>query len=638
MSLQRNSGDSRTTWIFGNCELDELSRQLRVDGKLVELETKPLEVLRQLLLRAGEVVTKQELFDLVWPGLVVVDGSLATAVSKLRRALNDRDATMIATVARVGYRFDATVRVRHTEEPIVLAPLSGQTAELISTSAAQPTRSRPISPGWFAAVSVVCLILLAAPVFLSSKRRLTPPGPAANSVAVLPFQNTDTNADLDYLRVSLADEVATELSNVRSLSVRPSTTTDKALAVDPDVLRVGHTLNVTNVVTGHYGTEDGQLRVTMEATNVQNNRVIWRDSLSAPVGDLLALRDQIVARTKGHLAVALGAGRQSSADIRPASNEAYELYLRSLSFPYDPEPSKEARQMLEKSIELDASFAPAWLMLSRRYYVDTRYASGNDPAMSRFEAALERSRVLNPNDVAASAGLVAYHTERGELEKALEEAQDLVHRRPDSADAHYSLSYVFRYAGLLEKAATQCDIAFLLDRHTQNSGLRSCAVVFLLGGNYERAMDYVRLDPPGSSWSKALSAHIFLRSGRGDEAVRLGPPGIPQWRSFDALVACANHQPSAEVDALTSRVQPADDPETNYFAASHLAYCGKTDAALALLKQAILGGYCSYPALDTDPFFIKVRNLPQFGKLRASGAKCQARFVLEPGLIKLSRW
>jgi DNA-binding winged helix-turn-helix (wHTH) protein len=221
MSLRRNSGDSRTTWIFGSCELDELSRRFRVDGKLVELETKPLEVLRQLLLRAGEVVTKQELLDLVWPGLVVVDGSLATAVSKLRKALNDRDATMIATVARVGYRLEATVRVRHTGEPIALAPLPGQTAGGISTSAAQPKRSRPISTGCFAAVSVVCLILLAGAVFLSSKGRLAPSGPGANSVAVLPFQNTDTNADLDFLRVGLADEVATELSNVRSLSLNP---------------------------------------------------------------------------------------------------------------------------------------------------------------------------------------------------------------------------------------------------------------------------------------------------------------------------------------------------------------------------------------------------------------------------------
>ncbi len=65
-------------WRFAGCEFDELSLQLRVKGRAAELELKPLEVLLQLLLHAGEVVTKEALLDAVWPGLNVVDGSLAT--------------------------------------------------------------------------------------------------------------------------------------------------------------------------------------------------------------------------------------------------------------------------------------------------------------------------------------------------------------------------------------------------------------------------------------------------------------------------------------------------------------------------------------------------------------------------------
>ena len=76
-------------WRFADCELDELRRELRVRGSVVDLEAKPWEVLHQLVLHAGEVVTKDELLDSVWPGLTVVDGSLATAVSKLRKALGD---------------------------------------------------------------------------------------------------------------------------------------------------------------------------------------------------------------------------------------------------------------------------------------------------------------------------------------------------------------------------------------------------------------------------------------------------------------------------------------------------------------------------------------------------------------------
>lgn len=103
-------------WRFGHCEFNELKRELRVAGSPVELEAKPLEVLHQLLLHAGEVVTKDELLDSVWPGLSVVDGSLATAVSKLRKVLgSDEDA--IATVPRIGYRLAVPVHTKAVPPP-----------------------------------------------------------------------------------------------------------------------------------------------------------------------------------------------------------------------------------------------------------------------------------------------------------------------------------------------------------------------------------------------------------------------------------------------------------------------------------------------------------------------------------------
>src|SRR3954468_7051905 len=82
-------------WRFADCEFEDLALQLRVKGDLVGLELKPLEVLQQLLLRAGEVVSKEELLDTVWPGLTVVDGSLATAISKLRKALGDQNSSIV---------------------------------------------------------------------------------------------------------------------------------------------------------------------------------------------------------------------------------------------------------------------------------------------------------------------------------------------------------------------------------------------------------------------------------------------------------------------------------------------------------------------------------------------------------------
>ncbi|MBX9599959.1 MAG: winged helix-turn-helix domain-containing protein [Bryobacteraceae bacterium] len=104
-------------WRFGKCEYDETTRQLRVEGRVTDLESKPLDVLQQLLLHAGEVLTKDELLEAVWPGLNVVDGSLATAVSKLRKAIGDEDQTVILTVPRIGYRLGAPVQSKRVSPP-----------------------------------------------------------------------------------------------------------------------------------------------------------------------------------------------------------------------------------------------------------------------------------------------------------------------------------------------------------------------------------------------------------------------------------------------------------------------------------------------------------------------------------------
>lgn len=118
MSESSSSRRRRRLWRFADAEFDEASWALRVGGRAVALEGKPLEVLHELLLRAGEVVTKDEILDAVWPGVTVVEGSLATAVSKLRKALGTREDNVIETVPRIGYRLTATVRIESIDSPL----------------------------------------------------------------------------------------------------------------------------------------------------------------------------------------------------------------------------------------------------------------------------------------------------------------------------------------------------------------------------------------------------------------------------------------------------------------------------------------------------------------------------------------
>lgn len=108
----------RRLWKFSGAEFDEASWSLRVKGQVVTLESKPLEVLHELLLRAGEVVTKDEILDSVWPGVTVVEGSLTTAISKLRKSLGQGRDNIIETVPRVGYRLTGSVRIASVESPL----------------------------------------------------------------------------------------------------------------------------------------------------------------------------------------------------------------------------------------------------------------------------------------------------------------------------------------------------------------------------------------------------------------------------------------------------------------------------------------------------------------------------------------
>lgn len=106
-------GGQRRRWSFANCVFDEANWALTVEGARVPVEAKPLELLRQLLLRAGDVVTKDELLDSIWGDVTVVEASLTTAVRKLRLAIGDdrRERAIIETVSGIGYRLAVPVTV-----------------------------------------------------------------------------------------------------------------------------------------------------------------------------------------------------------------------------------------------------------------------------------------------------------------------------------------------------------------------------------------------------------------------------------------------------------------------------------------------------------------------------------------------
>ena len=309
---------------------------------------------------------------------------------------------------------------------------------------------------------------------------------------------------------------------------------------------------------------------------------------------------------------------------RPKNPQAYDLYLHSIALPHDAAANKDAIAVLEQVVQMDPTYAPAWEQLGLHCYFDATYADGGEAMYQRSNQAYERALALDPNLSIAAGQLIAYRVERGELGKAYQAAQALVKQRPGSAQAHFTLSYVYRYAGMLEQSTRECNAALAID--PGNYTFRSCAWAFMELGETARAKDFVRLDA-GSEWAAYVTPSILLREGKiaeAKEAVRQMATA-PRYHR-DLLEACLQNRP-ADLDRIAQEAEANQaseaDPEILYYEGALLAYCGKRQAAITLLQSAVERNYCAYSNLVSDPLLAKLRADPAIDTVLTSARQCQ---------------
>lgn len=479
---------------------------------------------------------------------------------------------------------------------------------------------------WLTATAVMAACTAAVWIYVRAQAA-APVIYSPQTIAVMPLENSQGDPALDYLRVALSDEVVAVLNRAPALSLRPLSGAGHTDTSPAGLRDAGRRLEAGTVVTGHFARTGDRLHVTLEATDTAHGRLVWRDQMETPAASLIATEMQIALRVRNGLAPALGAPQLEEGPT-PTNEAAYALYLQSVAIPLDPGPNPKAIAMLEQSTALDPDYAPAWIALGRRYYIAGRYANEDQAMYERGLDANRRAAALDPDYAAAAVVLSGVQIEAGDLSRAYLRLRDLLKRWPQSADAHFTLSYALRYAGVLDEAARECETALFLEARTQNSGLRSCVVVFILSGDYTRALNYLEL-ARGTEFAKAMTMHMLVRQRQEAAAIQLGAPDIPRWTSYPLLLACATHKPAADIDALAARVGVDADPETNYFAAAHLAYCGRSEQALDLLGRAVDGHYCGYPAMESDPMFDRLRESSAFTAVRNKGKACRDRFLEE---------
>jgi hypothetical protein len=247
----------------------------------------------------------------------------------------------------------------------------------------------------------------------------------------------------------------------------------------------------------------------------------------------------------------------------------------------------------------------------------------------RSNTALERALALDPNLIGAATQLIVNRVERREPGKAYQAALTLVGRHPQSAQAHFALAYVLRYAGMLEESTLECDVALALD--PGNWQFRSCTWSFMELGKTTRARDFIRLDA-GSEWACYAMPSLLLREDKLEEARE----AVKQMRITthyhrDLLEACLKLPPSPELERIAEEAETTvlaeADPELTYSQAAILEFCGKRQAAVRMLRNAIGRDYCAYSHLQSDPLLVKLHGTSEFDQLLTAAKECQRKYL-----------
>jgi eukaryotic-like serine/threonine-protein kinase len=527
---------------------------------------------------------------------------------------------------------DRNLRYQHASE--MRADLQRLRRNTETVRSASATESGPVTrkrwSRWVAAgaAAVIAVAMFSLLFWHSRHRGVANPDAKVRAIAVLPFQNAGSDSNTDFLRLALPDEITNTLTYVPSFSMRPFATTSRYNGPNIDLQQAGRDMGVISIVTGHYHTEGDQLEVTLEAVDVANNRSIWRDTISVAASDKIAMREQITSRVRQGLVPVLGGSLASEeTGTRPKSEEAYSLFLRSVAMPHDPVPNREAIKMLERAVGIDPSYAPTWEALAQRYYFDSTFGGGGEEYYDRSNAAYERALSIDPNRVSAATSLITSRVERGELGRGYVAAKAMVRRRPQSADAHFSLSYVLRYAGMLSESTQECSVARQLD--PGNFAFRSCAWSFLSRGKTDTAMEFANLDA-GSEWAAWVMPYVYLAEGKVSEA-REAAKHIAKnpYYHRELMVACTQEQKPVDMEKIAREaelsVMRESDPEAWFHLGDVMGYCGQRDVAMRLLRGAIKQNYCGYDALQTDPLLVKLRGTSEFSELQSEAKKCQHR-------------
>lgn len=475
------------TYRFGAFELDLGVRELRCDGQVRDVQDKALEVLAYLVEHRNRLVTKDELIAAVWPGTVVTDAVVTTAVRKARLALHPDAAGLIKTVHRHGYRFVGSVSADAGGEPQGGAGRSG--------------RGRP------------------------------GPGSRRPCIAVLPFSSLTADGDQGIFAEAVTADITTMLAKHRWLHVVARHVARGAREQEPDVRVLAERLGVDYVVEGTVRRAGSRLRVTAELADARTGTLLWGDKYDRELAEVFDVQDEITRVVVGRLEPEIGtAERQKVPRTARPDLEAWECFHLALAhfYRFTAADNAEARRLLQRSRELDPSFgeAHAWwayaTVLAMVYWDREPSAAVLDEALEATTQAL----ALDDQNALFYALKARVQLARREYGSAIAENQIAIRLNPTLAVAYCSLGDSLAYEGRYDDAVGRFETALALSPHDPQrwAFLSYGALALLFKGDLETALEWLEraLEIPNCQyWALAHKIVALAHLDRLDEAVRV---------------------------------------------------------------------------------------------------------------------
>lgn len=339
-------------------------------GHLVNLRPQAFAVLRYLAEHVGQVVTKNELMQALWPRIAVTDDSLVQCIHEIRRALHDDERVFLKTAPKRGYRLVLPAETAH----------GGAQRQ----SRGKSDRAGEVSPGG-----------------VSAPGSARPTERAKVSIAVLPFVNMSSDPQQDYFSDGITEDIITDLSRWQTLAVASRNSTSQFKGKPVDMATVKRELGVNFLVEGSVRRMGERIRITVQLIDADTGNHVWAERFDRPIGDLFAVQDEVIRTIVGTL---VGRVYVSAADHlrrRPPSDPvAYDLTLHGNWLPWDTTPSrKEAKRCFEQAIELDPGYGLPHSLLALMLRIEWQDDfSGSTEILDRALALARRGAELSDNE------------------------------------------------------------------------------------------------------------------------------------------------------------------------------------------------------------------------------------------------